>query len=196
MGNSGLRKEGIGTIDVEEQMESDTAIEALKPERSTNTPTCNQLATDSISRQAAIEAMWKALYAYEDLTEKQFMEHEELELEDWFQHRIFVQRMHEECMKSVESLPPVEPVAKNATPVEDCISRQGVIDAIEGTDWYHINKKGEMVSGSASEHEAWYKHDDIMLILETIPSPPVEPRPVCEDAISRQLAIEAIRSVR
>ena len=60
---------------------------------------------DLICRQDAIDAMWKSLYAYEDLTEKQFMEHEELELEDWFQHRIFVQRMHEECMKAVESLP-------------------------------------------------------------------------------------------
>ena len=60
---------------------------------------------DLISRQNAIEAMWKALYAYEDLTEKQFMEHEELELKDWFLHRIFVQRMHEECMKAVEALP-------------------------------------------------------------------------------------------
>lgn len=68
--------------------------------------------SDLISRQDAIDAMWKALYAYEDLTEKQFMEHKELELEDWFQHRIFVQRMHEECMKAVESLPSAEPKRK------------------------------------------------------------------------------------
>ena len=68
-----------------------------------------QNGSDLISRQDAIDAMWKALYAYEDLTEKQFMEHEELELEDWFQHRIFVQRMHEECMKAVNSLPSAEP---------------------------------------------------------------------------------------
>lgn len=65
--------------------------------------------SDLISRQAAVDAMWKALYAYEDLTEKQFMEHEELELGDWFKHRIFVQRMHEECMKAVGSLPSAEP---------------------------------------------------------------------------------------
>lgn len=77
----------------------------------------------------------------------------------------------------------LEPVAKNATPTEDCISRQGVIDAIEGTDWYHINENGEMVSGSTSEHESWYKHDDIMLILETIPSPPVEPKPVQPEGV-------------
>ena len=67
------------------------------------------ISDDCISRQEAIDAMWKALYAYEDLTEKQFIEHQELKLEDWFRHRIFVQRMHEECMKSVESLPPLEP---------------------------------------------------------------------------------------
>jgi hypothetical protein len=67
---------------------------------------------DLISRADAIKAMWKALYAYEDLTEKQFMEHEELELKDWFQHRIFVQRMHEECMKAVESLPSAEAVQR------------------------------------------------------------------------------------
>ena len=65
--------------------------------------------SDLISRQDAIDAMWKALFAYEDLTEKQFMEHEELELKDWFLHRIFVQRMHEECMKAVEALPSAEP---------------------------------------------------------------------------------------
>ena len=75
----------------------------------------------------------------------------------------------------------------------DLISRQGVIDAIEGTVWYRINKNGEMVSGSTNEHESWYKHDDIMIILKTIPSPPVEPKPVCEDAISREDAIEAVR---
>lgn len=68
-------------------------------------PSADADSDDLIRRQDAIDAMWKALYAYEDLTEKQFMEHEELELKDWFLHRIFVQRMHEECMKAVEALP-------------------------------------------------------------------------------------------
>jgi rubrerythrin len=63
---------------------------------------------DLISRRATVEAMWKALYAYQDLTEEQFMENDELDLSDWFQHRIFVQRMHEECMKAVESIPSAE----------------------------------------------------------------------------------------
>ena len=54
--------------------------------------------------------MWKALYAYQDITEKQFQANEELDLADWFQHRIFVQRIHEECMKAVDSLPSADAV--------------------------------------------------------------------------------------
>ena len=76
-----------------------------------------------IRRSDAINAMWKALYAYEDLTEKQFMEHEELELGDWFKHRIFVQRMHEECMKAVEALPSAEAVQGEWIPFDRTYGR-------------------------------------------------------------------------
>lgn len=48
---------------------------------------------DLIRRQDAIDALWKALYDYEDKTEKQFLESEELNVDDWFSHRIFVQNM-------------------------------------------------------------------------------------------------------
>ena len=44
---------------------------------------------DLISRQAAIDALWKALYEYEDKTEKQFQESEDLDIGDWIEHRIF-----------------------------------------------------------------------------------------------------------
>lgn len=54
--------------------------------------------------------------------------------------------------------------------MNDLISRQNVTNAIEDTDWYHINEKGEMVQGSSSELESWYKHDDIMDAIESIPS--------------------------
>ena len=50
------------------------------------------------------------------------------------------------------------------------VSRRDVTNAIEETDWYHINEKGEMVLGSSSEQESWYKHDDIMEAIESIPS--------------------------
>ena len=45
---------------------------------------------------------------------------------------------------------------------DDLISRQAAIDTIDNTDWYHLNAKGELVSGANSAgHQAWYKADDI-----------------------------------
>lgn len=45
--------------------------------------------------------------------------------------------------------------------MKDLVSRQAVIEAIEKTDWYHINKNGELVQGATSDMEALYKADDI-----------------------------------
>lgn len=54
---------------------------------------------------------------------------------------------------------------------DNLISRQAAIDTIENTDWYHLNAKGEMVSGANSDgHQAWYKADDIYKVLEELPS--------------------------
>ena len=65
-------------------------------------------ADDLISRQAAIDALWKALYEYEDKTEKQFQESEDLDIEDWIVHRIFAQDMSAEDMQAIIDLPPAQ----------------------------------------------------------------------------------------
>ena len=58
--------------------------------------------------------------------------------------------------------------------MDDLISRQAAIDAVEGIPWYHQNKNGEMVQGAnSSEHQAWYKADDIYHALYTLP--PAQP---------------------
>ena len=54
--------------------------------------------------------------------------------------------------------------------MNDLISRQAAIDAIEITDWYHQNDNGDMVSGASNEHQAWYKADDVYSALESVPS--------------------------
>ena len=55
--------------------------------------------------------------------------------------------------------------------MDDLISRAVVVDAIEGVDWYHINKNGEMVHGAnPDEHQAWYKAEDIYKAVESVPS--------------------------
>jgi len=65
---------------------------------------------DPIDRQAAIDALWKALYEYEDKTEKQFQESDELEISDWFLHRIFVQNMSDIDRQTILTLPTIDPV--------------------------------------------------------------------------------------
>ena len=85
-------------------------------------------------------------------------------------------------------------------PMDDLISRAAVVDAIEGVDWYHINKNGEMVHGANdAEHQAWYKADDIYAAIERVPSAvPVakDTNVPVKDCISRQAAIEVIEAGR
>lgn len=55
--------------------------------------------------------------------------------------------------------------------MSEFIEKQAAIDAIEEIDWYHQNKNKDMVSGAnSSEHQAWYKADDIYKTLEALPS--------------------------
>lgn len=60
---------------------------------------------DSISRRAAINALWKALHEYEDKTEKQFQESDELDIGDWILHREFVQNMSDIDRRIILDLP-------------------------------------------------------------------------------------------
>ena len=60
---------------------------------------------DTISRKAAVNALWKALYEYEDKTEKRFQESEDLDIYDWMVHRIFVQNMSDIDRRIILDLP-------------------------------------------------------------------------------------------
>ena len=55
--------------------------------------------------------------------------------------------------------------------MNDLISRQAAIDAIENTDWYHQNDNGDMVSGANPDlHPAWFKAEDVYKALEGVQS--------------------------
>lgn len=73
--------------------------------------------SDLISRQAALDALWKALYEYEDKTEKQFQESDELDVGDWIVHRIFVQNMSDIDRQVILNLPSAQPER-----CEDCVN--------------------------------------------------------------------------
>ena len=54
--------------------------------------------------------------------------------------------------------------------MDDFISREDTIEKMEEVDWYHQNKNGEMVHGAnPSEHQAWYKAEDVYKVLEDMP---------------------------
>lgn len=74
-------------------------------------------------------------------------------------------------IEAFEALPSAQPSVSKTEIVGDAISRAAVVDTIEGVDWYHQNKSGEMVHGANSdEHQAWYKAEDIYKAIETVPS--------------------------
>lgn len=77
---------------------------------------------DLINRQAAIDALWKALYKYEDETEQKFQTSDELNIDDWFMHRIFVQNMSDIDRQTILDLPPVDAV--EVVRCKDCIHCQ------------------------------------------------------------------------
>lgn len=64
---------------------------------------------DLISRQAAINALWQALYEYEAKTEKQFQESNDLDVGDWIEHKIFVQNMNDIDRRVILNLPSARP---------------------------------------------------------------------------------------
>ena len=51
---------------------------------------------------------------------------------------------------------------------KEYIERGALIDAIEGTDWYHIGERGNLVHGAISDGNALYKADDVFEVLNKL----------------------------
>ena len=86
--------------------ESTQSTNGCKPKTQLST---EDTTSDCIRRAEAIDALWKALYAYEDKTEKQFQESDELDVSDWIEHRIFVQNMSDIDRQTILALPSAQP---------------------------------------------------------------------------------------
>ena len=91
------------TQDAFDELKQRASAQPKRTEERTETHAC-----DCISRQQAIDALWKALYEYEDKTEKQFQESDELDVGDWIQHRVFVQNMSDIDRQTIQNLPTIE----------------------------------------------------------------------------------------
>lgn len=79
----------INTADGEDYISYDMAMEYLK-----ELGTVYQ-AKDIINRDEAVHELRQALYEHEDMMEKVFHDDPDLNFEDWFEHRIFVQQMND-----------------------------------------------------------------------------------------------------
>ena len=97
--------------------------------------------SDLIRREDAIKALWKALYDYEDKTEKQFLQSNELSILDWMQHRIFVQDINYIDRQTILELPSTEPERKKGEWVYDGIRGRfpackcSICGHYENADW-------------------------------------------------------------
>ena len=60
--------------------------------------------------------------------------------------------------------------------MDDYIRRADAIDALESMGWYHQAPNKEMVHGANStEHQAWYKAEDVFYAIEAVPATDVAP---------------------
>lgn len=107
---------------------------------------------DIIYRQAAVDALWKALFKCEDDMEKQFQESDELDINEWILHRIFIQNMSDIDRQTILNLPSAQPKQ-----CSDCIANGG--------DWEcdHIHcHKGQLPSAEPEQKKGkWIKMSDV-----------------------------------
>lgn len=85
-----------------------------------------------------------------------------------FQHGYCLHKTNEDELKNEALDLAIE--ALKQTENKDCIGREDAIEAIEGVDWYHVNSKGELVHGSTSEEESWYRAEEVYKAIESLPS--------------------------
>ena len=103
---------------------------------------------DTISRQAAIDALRKALYEYEDKTEKQFQESEDLDIRDWMVHRIFVQNMSDIDRQTILDLPSTD---------------QQEVQSSECKYWDDESNFCALYRPSTERHGRWIKENDVVI---------------------------------
>ena len=112
---------------------------------------------DLISRRAAIDALWKALYEYEDKTEKQFQESEDLDVGDWILHRIFVQNMSDIDRQTILNLPSAQP-EQRWIPCSERLPEPRI-------DVWCNSDMGQMVGYYEENVETWYGRDYLELMV-------------------------------
>lgn len=59
---------------------------------------------------------------------------------------------------------------RKGEPMDDLISRETMIDAIDSTTWYHQNRNKDIVEGASVKSAAWFKAEDVYKAIENLPT--------------------------
>ena len=59
--------------------------------------------------------------------------------------------------------------------MKECIERDAIIATLENTDWYSINKKGDLILGASDGDTALFKASDMFKLLRVVPTADVAP---------------------
>ena len=117
-------------------------------------------ASDLISRRAAIDALWKALFEYEDDAEKQFQESDELDVSEWTVHRIFVQTMSDIDRQTIRNLPSAQPeqqwIPCSERMPEDCEEVNVTCVNHDPEPYYDFTKDKPFTAPAVYYKEKWY----------------------------------------
>ena len=92
-----------------------TAIEALS---NADQRTKHIESVELISKQDAIDAMRKALLAYEDELEQKFIQDPDVVYDDYLVSRLWVQNGHNICLEAILSLPSADAVIVRGIRIE------------------------------------------------------------------------------
>lgn len=124
--------------------------------------------TDTISRRDAMDALWKALYEYEDKTEKQFQESEDLDVGDWILHRIFVQNMSDIDRQTILNLPSTQPERQKGEWID--YTEDGYVECPFCHSATNCDGNKDELHFCFSCGAKLYKAKDVYTVLNTMPS--------------------------
>lgn len=83
-----------------------------------------------IDREAVVNGIWKALYSYEDEMEAKFEADPELDVAQWFFHRIFVQTMSSIDLQVILDAPAAD--VRDVVRCRDCYWWAKQEDSLQG----------------------------------------------------------------
>ncbi len=79
--------------------------------------------------------------------------------------------------------------------MSDYISRETLVDAIEGIDWFHTNNRNELVHGGTSGMKTFLPTDEVERVVMSIPAADVVTRDCYDRLLAENDELQKVRPV-